>query len=821
MTTLFVGDFRTKQLQQYIDKMQDSTANYMYLIEDNADTAWLTDSLYSQLPQLAVAKANIIIMLGFIDCLHSCIQSSYNIASVAKSYTNTINALVAEYPNIKFYVCSVAPILVKDRPIEYQTASVHTDDLLRKIEQFNTELLSNCKASCIDIYDYLKSTSFNTRDGIRFTSSTCACLLNYISSFINEVVLAYTLSPIRNTEADAPDPADESFLYWKHTSAGGYNKCIKVLNGAVLPNCVGYAWGRFMEILGNSPSFDPETEDPVPTLSTSNAGLWYKKTSDGYERGQEPRVGAVICWEKPGAAGHVAIVEEVKDDGSIVTSESGWRDKVEYDPVAHFWVSHRTNTDGHWGASKNGYIFQGFIYNPAVTPGGIVEPVSKEQVTSKNASLTESEMKTNAKYIWNYLGTKGWTLNAVAGMLGNMEHESKINPGRLESGVGPGRGLVQWTASGGGKNPLLAWCDLHNPPLVWDDIDAQLEKIEDERANGGQYYKNKYKYTFNTFSKSLDDPYTLACAFAFDYERSAVALWGFHQKNCNSNCPTTSTIRCRSCYENLHGSAAAETQAEINREALRNKRGTSAREWYNFLAPYAPGFDNKFIVTGLKTDNISITAVTASFIVCMGSSGYCEVLDVDNKVISSINLDNEIMSEDNKPKVVTFTVDKLKPNTEYTLALYITSKETGESTLKNFLAFKTTQDYPKALKNIKLITADNTLPHDKFKIVTSPLSTNDWGYWKKSGKYGYCIQLIVNGNTVEEKSVASITDSFDITLSKYFTKYTQKIGDTVQIGIYAWTRDQNNNVIYNSDNIRTSNPVCSKVKPVIAYLNID
>ena len=43
-------------------------------------------------------------------------------------------------------------------------------------------------------------------------------------------------------------------------------------------------------------------------------------------------------------------------------------------------------------------------------------------------TLNMEQMKINATYIWNALGSQGWTLNAVAGMLGNMQSESALNP---------------------------------------------------------------------------------------------------------------------------------------------------------------------------------------------------------------------------------------------------------------------------------------------------------------------------------------------------------------------------------------------------------
>ena len=41
------------------------------------------------------------------------------------------------------------------------------------------------------------------------------------------------------------------------------------------------------------------------------------------------------------------------------------------------------------------------------------------------------QMEVNARYIWAYLQMQGWTLNAVAGVLGNMQSESAINPRTL------------------------------------------------------------------------------------------------------------------------------------------------------------------------------------------------------------------------------------------------------------------------------------------------------------------------------------------------------------------------------------------------------
>ena len=50
---------------------------------------------------------------------------------------------------------------------------------------------------------------------------------------------------------------------------------------------------------------------------------------------------------------------------------------------------------------------------------------------NSSQSLTLEQEKINAEYIWRALSSKGWTLNAVAGVLGNMQSESSINPRTL------------------------------------------------------------------------------------------------------------------------------------------------------------------------------------------------------------------------------------------------------------------------------------------------------------------------------------------------------------------------------------------------------
>lgn len=63
---------------------------------------------------------------------------------------------------------------------------------------------------------------------------------------------------------------------------------------------------------------------------------------------------------------------------------------------------------------------------------------------SRNGYLSQSEMENNANIIINYFRARGVNDKTIAGILGNMQAESTINP-LLEEVGGQGFGLVQWT----------------------------------------------------------------------------------------------------------------------------------------------------------------------------------------------------------------------------------------------------------------------------------------------------------------------------------------------------------------------------------------
>lgn len=171
----------------------------------------------------------------------------------------------------------------------------------------------------------------------------------------------------------------------------------------------------------------------------------------------------------------------------------------------------------------------------------------------QSVQLTAAQQDKNGLYIYSAFTDAGWTTEAICGLLGNMTWESSLNPGRWEGdsvGSGPGYSLVQWTPYTNYTN----WCESTGRADP-SEMDNALARILYELENGLQYYATPdYPLTFREFTKSTGSPYDLACAFAWNYERSAVVLWG----------------------------------TEREKETLRKMRGGSAEYYYKLLTGQEP-----------------------------------------------------------------------------------------------------------------------------------------------------------------------------------------------------------------------------------------
>jgi hypothetical protein len=138
-----------------------------------------------------------------------------------------------------------------------------------------------------------------------------------------------------------------------------------------------------------------------------------------------------------------------------------------------------------------------------------------------------NKQKNNAACIYSYFYFKGWTLQSIAALCGNIMQESKFNPALIEIG-GTGHGLVQWTPPSNLYDVLDVLYGNHDD---WESGDKQCSVLYAEyqestgEAHTGiepQWYQTSaYPISWKEWASSTSDPGELALAFQANYERPA------------------------------------------------------------------------------------------------------------------------------------------------------------------------------------------------------------------------------------------------------------------------------------------------------------
>ena len=157
----------------------------------------------------------------------------------------------------------------------------------------------------------------------------------------------------------------------------------------------------------------------------------------------------------------------------------------------------------------------------------------------------------NATKIYNALSAYGWSLSAVCGIIGNMQHESTLSPAWIEqtnrwrlSGTdladvpnsvmqnfyneyyndpnrGYGLGLVQWDGKGITRQKLVGFCE--NNGYVWYDGDAQMARLLDEYTRNLQWEEHTYygvTWTWSNYVTNTRTPEESARIWCGCYEVS-------------------------------------------------------------------------------------------------------------------------------------------------------------------------------------------------------------------------------------------------------------------------------------------------------------
>lgn len=174
------------------------------------------------------------------------------------------------------------------------------------------------------------------------------------------------------------EPAKSSMYYYGNQNI--YHACGMGMqhkkNGVMgyYGNCTAYAWGRMWELTGaRYTGFCGNAED-----------MFEAAKKCGLKTGNTPKLGSFIIWasgsvkNSADGCGHIACVEQINADGSIVVSESGWNSylfKVEaipkpykrYDYKLLGFVYCDIDFKGSNGDTRH-FIHDGVSYGPVFNP---------------------------------------------------------------------------------------------------------------------------------------------------------------------------------------------------------------------------------------------------------------------------------------------------------------------------------------------------------------------------------------------------------------------------------------------------------------------
>ena len=180
--------------------------------------------------------------------------------------------------------------------------------------------------------------------------------------------------------------------------------------------------------------------------------------------------------------------------------------------------------------------------------------------TTDTSGISEKQ-KHNAEKVYNYFSALGWSLSAIAGMIGNMQLESWLSPALIQGthrsslpnhasnlsdvpnsvminfygSSGYGIGLVQWdgytsTAPAGQK--LVSFAERYG--LTWYDGDTQCFRIQREQETNIQWQNGTVDgiyWTWNNYINTTETPEHAAHAWRVCYEVAASGTDSTRQAN--------------------------------------------------------------------------------------------------------------------------------------------------------------------------------------------------------------------------------------------------------------------------------------------------
>ena len=155
---------------------------------------------------------------------------------------------------------------------------------------------------------------------------------------------------------------------------------------------------------------------------------------------------------------------------------------------------------------------------------------------------TSAEALNNSTLIYQFLAARGWSLNAVCGILGNIGHESGYNPWRWQSdqvlsstspsleSTSHGYGLFQFTPFKNGSDARYYYAGGQKYSGYGPNYSDKAGSVTDAEAqlmfmnandSGGYIPTQSYPLSFAQYKTSTDSAADLASAWLRNYERPA------------------------------------------------------------------------------------------------------------------------------------------------------------------------------------------------------------------------------------------------------------------------------------------------------------
>lgn len=262
--------------------------------------------------------------------------------------------------------------------------------------------------------------------------------------------------------------------------------------------------------------------------------------------------------------------------------------------------AHKTGTlsssrhDGGIVYASSPYVFVILTQKPSDEGNAIMEKVAKVVHTAYGAAIPQATNAKNttavkssgeviggdtAEKCWNFLKSKGFTDEAAAGIMGNFEAESGMNPANIQgNGKGPAAGLFQMETY---NVDNTRWGEMKKVATKngkdWTDLASQLEFLEGEATSQFNEYTGKEphyyestgewcwwpdKMTYDEYKK-LTDIDKAAEIFCRVYERPSITNLDRRKASAHEY------------YERFKGSSASNTDTEKEKECEDGKGNQS------------------------------------------------------------------------------------------------------------------------------------------------------------------------------------------------------------------------------------------------------